>query len=118
MMAQLAALVPADMTVETYLPKFRAHMQYVEDRVASLFRDAARETRGQPREDRERYCQLLMMRSMEDLQTRALEAAGMPGDLFQGCMMKFARDPRFAVLVESSQARQDALREQVFGGAA
>lgn len=115
MMARLAALVPESVTVETYLPKFRAHMMYVEGRVAALFREAAAETRGQPREDRERYCQLLMMRSMEDMQVRALEAAGMSGEVFQGAMMKFARDPRFTALITGSQERQDALREQLFG---
>ena len=114
-MAQLAALVPPSMTAEVYLPKFRAHMMYVEGRVASLFREAAHETRGQPRNDRESYCQLLMMRNMEDLQVRALEAAGMGAELFQGCMMKFSRDARLAALVQGSQVRQDALREQLFG---
>ena len=57
-----------------------------------------------------------MMRSIEEVNNRAIAQVGLSEEDFQKCLMKYQSDTRFFEKLTASQQAQEALRDELLEG--
>ena len=111
MLEAMAKLAPADMTAEKFARVFREHTEFIEKKMAELFKRAAAETVGRTVEEKESYMQMLFQRSIETIQSTGLAKIGLTDDQFKGSMIKFGQDEKINAIMLASNERQQAFRD-------
>lgn len=114
-MQRAAAVVPSDMTHTDFLVKLKQHVKVVDRRFTALLEKAAKDTRTNRTNAQERmaYAEMLIMRELDGIMAEALEAAELPGEVWQGCLVKFGSHPDVIAELMASHQRQEVLKMQL-----
>lgn len=115
-MKRMESLVPADLTVDAFLPLLRKHSEITSKRMEAMFAKATEETKGATMEEKHGYLMLLLSKEQGQLQAELAAATGMTEEVFVGCLHKFGQgDQRCMMILMEMQQKLEEIRGAYLG---